>query len=85
MRNLRPTALAELFMKLGGGCVIEQHFDKILREVEPTEPQTQRHPLRGRSVDGQVEMAGSSHFCSRQPLLVRGLSVFGVLATSAST
>ena len=55
MRNLRPTALAELFMKLGGGYVIEQHFDKRLREVEPREPQTERHPLRGRSVHGQLK------------------------------
>ena len=35
-RKLRPIALAEVLMKLTEGCVIEQHIDRLLKSVEPT-------------------------------------------------
>ena len=35
-RNLRPIALAEVLMKLADSCVIEQHIEKLLKGVEPT-------------------------------------------------
>ena len=35
-RKLRPIALAEVLMLLTEKCVIEQHIDKLLRVVEPT-------------------------------------------------
>ena len=34
--KLRPIALAEVLMKLAESCVIEQHIERLLREVEPT-------------------------------------------------
>ena len=35
-RKLRPIALAEVLMKLAESCVIEQHIDRLLKGVEPT-------------------------------------------------
>ena len=35
-RELRLIALAEVLIKLAQSCVIEQHIDKILQVVEPT-------------------------------------------------
>ena len=35
-RKLRPVALAEALVKLAESCVIEQHIDRILKGVEPT-------------------------------------------------
>ena len=35
-RKLRPVALAAVFMKLPESCVIEQHTDRLLKGVEPT-------------------------------------------------
>ena len=35
-RKLRPVALAEVLMKLTESYVIEQHIDKLLKGVEPT-------------------------------------------------
>ena len=35
-RKLRPIALAEVLMKLAESCVIEQHIERLLKEVEPT-------------------------------------------------
>ena len=34
-RKLRPIALAEVLMKLAESCVIEQHIDRLLKELEP--------------------------------------------------
>ena len=35
-RKLRPTAPAEILMKLTESCVIEQRVDRLLKSVEPT-------------------------------------------------
>ena len=35
-RKLRPLALAEVLIKLTGSCIIEQHKDRHLKSVEPT-------------------------------------------------
>ena len=35
-RKLRPTALADVLMKLVESCVTEQHIDRLLKGVEPT-------------------------------------------------
>ena len=35
-RKLRPVPLAEVLMKLAESCVIEQHTDRLLKGVEPT-------------------------------------------------
>ena len=35
-RELRPIALAEVLMKLTESCIIEQHIDRLLKSVEPT-------------------------------------------------
>ena len=35
-RKLRPIALAEVLMKSTESCVIEQHIDRLLKSVEPT-------------------------------------------------
>ena len=35
-RKLRPVALAEVLMKLTESCVIEQHIDRLLKSVLPT-------------------------------------------------
>ena len=35
-RKLRPITLAEVLMKLTESCIIEQHVDRLLKSVEPT-------------------------------------------------
>ena len=35
-RKLRPSALAKVLMKLAESCVIEQHIERLLKGVEPT-------------------------------------------------
>ena len=35
-RKLRPIALADVLMKLVESCVTEQHIDRLLKGVEPT-------------------------------------------------
>ena len=35
-RKLPPIALAEVLMKLTESCIIEQHIDRLLKSVEPT-------------------------------------------------
>ena len=35
-RKLRPIALAEVLMTLTESCIIEQHIDRLLKSVEPT-------------------------------------------------
>ena len=35
-RKLRPIALAEVLMKLTESCITEQHIDRLLKSVEPT-------------------------------------------------
>ena len=36
-RKLRPTALAEVLVKLTESCIIEQHSDRLRKGVEPTD------------------------------------------------
>ena len=35
-RKFRPVALAVVLMKLAENCMIEQHIDRLLKGVEPT-------------------------------------------------